>query len=76
MSYAEALALLGHDDNRLVTALDHIASGAIFIGAALSGGAALTLVEAKNDLVGYGRELSRQVAARKRGLRGGTGPNC
>lgn len=70
MSYDTALRLLGRDDSRLVRALDQLASGAIFVGAVFTGGAALTLVDAKSDLVAHGRELSRRVATARLGLHG------
>jgi hypothetical protein len=69
-SYSEALTMLGQGESRLMNLVDKLSTGAIFVGAVFTGGAAFSLVDAKNDFVRYGKELSGQIAARRLGLQG------
>jgi len=68
VTYADAVRLLGGSGSRIVTALDRLTGGLLLAATAAGSGFALSLFEARSELVRLSGELVAGLGERLRGL--------
>ena len=68
LSYKDAVRILGGEQNTVIAALDKVFGGLLLVTAATGNPGALTLLEAKNELIGLSESLWRKLAEKTSGL--------
>lgn len=69
LTYAQALKLLERDDKR-ISMLDRLLGGALLAAAPAAGGASLALLDPKNEVIGWLRDLTDTAPGRIKAARG------
>jgi hypothetical protein len=68
LAYSDAVRLLGGSDSRVMTALDRLTSGVLLAATVAGSGLALSLFEARAELLKLSTELVSRLSERLRGL--------
>jgi hypothetical protein len=71
LTYVDALKILGSGDSKALNVLDVILGGAILAGAAATASIVpLALLDARSELIKYGRRVLADIGQRRRGVKG------